>query len=91
MPDGGWVAYAFDAPEAVSLYTVTAGPELTDWTLEGSADGADWTVLDVRSGETFLWERQTRPFQVAGGAFARYRLSVAGSATLHQLELFTGL
>lgn len=91
MPDGGWVAYAFDAPEAVSLYTVTAGPELTDWTLEGSADGADWTVLDTRSGETFLWERQTRPFQLAGGPFAQYRLSVAGSATLHQLELFTGL
>jgi len=91
MPDRGWAAYAFDATTAVSLYTVTAGPELTDWVLEGSNDGEYWSVLDARSGETFRWERQTRPFQLAGGACAHYRLRVAGAATLYQLELFAGL
>lgn len=91
LPDGGWAAHAFDAPVAVSLYTVTAGPGLTGWVLEGSANGDDWTVLDDRRGETFRWERQTRPFQVPAWAFAHFRLRVAGAATLYQLELFTGL
>lgn len=91
LPDGGWAGYAFDAPQDVSLYTVTAGPGLSSWALEGSNDGVDWTLLDDRLGETFRWERQTRPFTAAATGFTRYRLRVAGAATLYQLELFAGL
>jgi len=91
MPDGGWAAYALQAPAAVTLYTVTAGPQLTGWVLEGSLNGDDWTVLDTRSGESFLWERQTRPFQVSGWPATHFRLTAAGAATVYQLELFAGL
>ncbi|PXY22521.1 GH92 family glycosyl hydrolase [Prauserella muralis] len=59
---------AHGAGGAVSVYTLTSAStdgDPRDWTLEGSADGLTWTVLDRRAGETFRWRRQTRPFRVA--------------------------
>ncbi|WP_427016441.1 GH92 family glycosyl hydrolase [Pseudarthrobacter sp. P1] len=93
---GDWVGYALRQPAAVPLYTITAGPALSGWDLQGSADGHEWTAVERRRGETFRWERQTRPFLVPSvpdaDRFRHYRVRVAGhpaaSATLYQLELF---
>ncbi|MCZ2263409.1 GH92 family glycosyl hydrolase [Isoptericola sp. QY 916] len=79
----------------VARYTLTSGDGAAPsaWRLEGTVDGATWTVLDERSGEAFRWARQTRPFGVARpGRFARLRLVVTetagdGPLTLAQLEL----
>ncbi|MFJ8669471.1 GH92 family glycosyl hydrolase [Streptomyces sp. NPDC093600] len=61
------------------------------WVLQGSADGADWTDLDRRTGESFTWDRQTRAFTVAApGTYAKYRLVAAGAgATLAEVELLS--
>jgi putative alpha-1,2-mannosidase len=59
------------------------------WVLQGSADGAAWTDLDRRTGESFTWDRQTRAFTVAApGTYAKYRLVAAGAgAELAEVEL----
>ncbi|ROS79206.1 GH92 family glycosyl hydrolase [Cellulomonas sp. PhB143] len=80
----------------VTQYTLTSGSSgaaPSAWTLEGSNDGESWTTLDDRSGETFRWASQTRPFVVAEPAsYAQYRVTVGatagdGALTLSELEL----
>jgi hypothetical protein len=94
-----WLAYQLPGDGAtVWYYTLTSGTHGDDprsWTLRGSADGAQWTVLDSRQGETFRWRRQTRPFKVANpGAYRRYRLDITENSggdtvTLAEVELLT--
>jgi Glycosyl hydrolase family 92/NPCBM-associated, NEW3 domain of alpha-galactosidase len=89
--------FAGDA-QTVSYYTLTSGAgsaaeDPSGWVLEGSTDGQQWTVLDQRSGETFPWRSQTRPFKVhSPGRYIDYRLRVtgnggAGSTSLAEVEL----
>ncbi|WP_258564891.1 GH92 family glycosyl hydrolase [Streptomyces sp. WELS2] len=73
-------------------YTLTSGADHTTapsgWTLQGSADGTTWHTLDRRTGETFAWDRQTRPFTIAApGTYTRYRLVLDGESTLAEVEL----
>ncbi|MEU6641747.1 GH92 family glycosyl hydrolase [Saccharomonospora sp. NPDC046836] len=85
------------APGAVRVYTLTSARRQGDpqaWTLEGSADGAEWTVLDTRAGEEFRWRRQTRAFRVAEPrTFRHHRLRITASTgrrlRLAQWELLT--
>jgi predicted alpha-1,2-mannosidase len=91
-----WLSYRLPgAGAAVRCYTLTSGPDGDDprsWTLRGSDDGAQWTVVDERRGETFRWRRQTRPFTVADpGTYRQYRLDItensgAETVTLAQVE-----
>jgi hypothetical protein len=91
-----WLAYQVPgAGAAVRYYTLTSGAQGGDprsWTLRGSDDGAQWTVVDQRAGETFRWRRQTRPFSVANpGTYRQYRLDITESSgdtvTLAEVEL----
>jgi len=92
-----WLAYRLPGDGArIRYYTLTSGARGDDprsWTLRGSDDGAQWTVVDERTAETFRWRRQTRPFKVTGpGTFRQYRLDITESAagepvTLAQVEL----
>ena len=89
-----WVAYRFDEPRQVELYTLTSGPapgDPVDWTLRGSLDGEHWDVLDRRSDEAFRWRLQTRPFAVdRPGAYAWYRFDFEagdGPVALAEIEL----
>jgi len=88
------------APKAgrgvVSMYTLTSGASggrPTAWTLEGSDDGRQWTLLDRRSGEAFEWTRHTRPFALAKpAAYRQYRIVVTassdgGQSSLAEIEL----
>ena len=91
------VTYALSGPgQQATWYTLTSGPEKGDptaWRLEGSNDGKSWRTLDQRSGQTFPWRVQTRPFEVAKpGTFTQYRLVVTaatGPVNLAELELLT--
>ncbi|MFI1097517.1 GH92 family glycosyl hydrolase [Streptomyces sp. NPDC020917] len=82
-----------------TTYTLTSGaaagdPE--DWKLQGSDDGITWTTVDSRTGQTFPWRNQTRPFTIdQPGTFAQFRLVVtktAGAAktNLAEIELLSG-
>jgi predicted alpha-1,2-mannosidase len=79
--------------ERITFYTLTSGTLATDpsgWTLSGSNDGVNYTVLDERSGQVFRWRSQTRPFQVANpDTYTHYRLALTGAAgvTLSEVEL----
>ncbi|WP_246954564.1 GH92 family glycosyl hydrolase [Brachybacterium sp. Marseille-Q7125] len=93
-------AVTIDLPELAQpgrarFLTLTSGTEEGGdpiaWRLEGSADGQTWEVLDERSGQTFPWRRQTRPFEIATPReCTRHRLVVTtaqGPLRLAQVEL----
>ncbi|MEV8508162.1 GH92 family glycosyl hydrolase [Actinoplanes sp. NPDC051475] len=88
-----WARYTLDAPATVVKYALTSAndaPERDprDWTLEGSADGTDWTTVDTQTGQTFDQRFQTKTYTVAHPAsFPIYRLSISGhpSGNLTQL------
>ncbi|WP_433303549.1 GH92 family glycosyl hydrolase [Actinoplanes sp. CA-030573] len=85
--------------QAPTYYTLTSGAaagDPADWKLQGSRDGITWTTVDARSGETFAWRNQTRPFRIdRPGRFQQFRLVVsrtagAASANLAEIELLAG-
>jgi len=90
---GGWLQYRFASPQPLRFYTLTSGTadggDPSAWTVKGSNDGSNWTVLDERTGEQFPWRSQTRPFKLARtGSYTYYRIEFAGSApTLGEVEL----
>jgi hypothetical protein len=83
-------------PVAVAQYTLTSGATGSTpaaWTFHGSADGgATWTQLDSRTGQSFTWPTQLRPFTVATpGLYNAYQLRITATsdgepATLGELE-----
>ncbi|MGW4825100.1 GH92 family glycosyl hydrolase [Streptomyces sp. NPDC004227] len=85
-----------DLPVAGSVkavqYTLTSSADRTKapagWTLQASADGTTWKTVDQRSGESFAWGKQTRPFTIAApGAYQKYRLVLDDASTLAEVEL----
>ncbi|MFH8533886.1 fibronectin type III domain-containing protein [Streptomyces tendae] len=80
--DSVWMQYRSTTAAALDHYTLTSGDDAPDrdprdWTLEGSQDGNDWTVLDSRQDETFSDRNQARDFSVgATTAYSYYRLNV---------------
>jgi predicted alpha-1,2-mannosidase len=88
------ITWALSEPASATFYTLTSGRADGDavaWRLEGSADGSTWSVLDERSGQTFAWRRQTRPFTISDpGEYKHYRLSItesSGAPALSEIEL----
>ncbi|MFZ4893220.1 GH92 family glycosyl hydrolase [Plantibacter sp. Mn2098] len=81
-PTVQWASAA--GPVAVASYTITNGPSgaaPSAWKLEGSADGKTWLPVDERSGQTFTWATQTRPFVLKDAVpYAYYRLAVTESS-----------
>ena len=81
---------------AVGAYTITSGASgaaPSAWRLDGSNDGKHWSTLDTRTGQSFTWATQTRPFEMQKtDQFSRYRLTIDATttgapATLAELEL----
>jgi hypothetical protein len=78
------------------MYTISSGTAAnaypTAWTLYGTNDGAQWTPLDARAGESWDWVRYTRPFAIESPEkYKIYRLSItdaAGNLSISELELF---
>ncbi|MFD0371734.1 GH92 family glycosyl hydrolase [Streptomyces sp. NPDC127114] len=83
-----WIEFDLDSPVRLATYALTSANDAAerdprDWTLEGSADGKEWTVLDTRSGESFARRFETRTYDIAGGgttAYAHYRLEITRNA-----------
>ncbi|MFD5323219.1 GH92 family glycosyl hydrolase [Streptomyces sp. NPDC127092] len=83
-----WIEFDLDSPVRLATYALTSANDAAerdprDWTLKGSADGRQWTVLDTRSGESFAKRFETRTYDIAGGgttAYAHYRLEITRNA-----------
>ncbi|WDZ82622.1 ThuA domain-containing protein [Micromonospora cathayae] len=89
----GWLAARLEKPVAVKQYALTSandfpGRDPKNWTLQGSTDGASWTDLDTRTGETFPQRFQTRQFTVDNTtAYQHYRLNITANAGEKDLQL----
>jgi predicted alpha-1,2-mannosidase len=82
----GWVRIDLQRAIAVRRYAVSSandapGRDPRTWTLEGSADGTSWDVVDTRTDQTFSGRFVTRVFDVANTtAYQHYRLNVTANA-----------
>lgn len=85
-----WIQFQLNTPALVGIYTLTTGndaPERDpkDWTLEGSPNGTDWTVLDTRANRQLGGRFNTTAFEIENSiAYAYYRLYITalnGSGT----------
>lgn len=80
-----WMRNAGNAPLTVASYDLVSAndaPERDpkDWTLQGSNDGATWTDVDTRTGETFATRFLKKSYTVASpGAFTTYRLKITAN------------
>jgi len=91
----GWLAYYFGGiAKTVTRYDITSandvpGRDPKDWQFQGSWNGAAWTTLDTRTGQTFTNRFQTRQFTVSNpSSYAWYRLNVtANNADPNGLQL----
>jgi predicted alpha-1,2-mannosidase len=90
------IRYRFKSEQAIAMYTLTSGAQAGDpksWRLEGSNDGATWTLLDTRQNEAFPWRRYTRAFVVSHPAeYSQHRLTITdnsggNSTNLAEIEL----
>ncbi|MGA1835411.1 GH92 family glycosyl hydrolase [Herbiconiux sp. 11R-BC] len=90
LEPGESIEHEFPVPAVLDLYTVTLGDPVScaSWVIEAAdADGV-WRVVDERLDQRFRWPQQTRAFEAAAeGAFARVRLTVAGSEALDLRQL----
>ena len=103
---GTWWQFRFLDPIVIKAYSMTSGDDSPgrdpkDWTLEGSNDGENWTVLDQKVG--YLWppdavnnvglRNKTVIFHITANelAFSYYRLNITkiNGATGIQLSEWT--
>ena len=98
-----WIEYHFNQggmprQHVIGMYSISSANDAPErdpynWTLSGSNDGVNWTVLDTRTGERFLSRHQTRYFFFNNThAYSAYRFDIecrSGTITqLSQIELF---
>ncbi|MBO2533583.1 MAG: alpha-mannosidase [Thermoactinomycetaceae bacterium] len=97
-----WIELRLSEPEAVVKYALTSAndyPERDprDWTLSGSEDGENWTVLDRREGERFDERFQTKVYEFENNnKYSYYRLEITRNAganitQLAELQLSNGI
>jgi hypothetical protein len=77
-----WVQYKAKVRYRLSAYSITSsggesGKDPQSWTLYGSADGANWTVLDTRQNQLFDHRKATLQYACPSKqGFHYYRLQI---------------
>ena len=92
-----FVTYYFNKGVEIEMYTLTSSTSSTaptEWKLSGSNNGTTWKDLDIRTGQTFAWERYTRPFVINNPEkFNYYKIeftNASESVRLTEIELMGG-
>ncbi|MBB1285360.1 DUF1735 domain-containing protein [Flavisolibacter sp. BT320] len=82
-----WFELKFPTAVAVGAYTFTSANDAStrdpkNWTLQGSNDGTNWTVIDTRVDESFVSRFQTKRYEIAGtpAAYTQYRVVVSANS-----------
>jgi predicted alpha-1,2-mannosidase len=89
----GWVEFEFRDAFAGVHYALTSandaeGRDPKDWTLSGSNNGTDWTVLDRQSGQDFPQRFQTKEYRFTNTtAYRHYRLDFTANSGDGLLQL----
>ena len=94
-----WVTTVFATPTVLEAYSLTSANDMPErdpasWTLSGSNDGTNWTIIETRTGQTWSSRCLIRNFVLAApsGAYTQFRFDLqasSGSITqLADLELF---
>jgi hypothetical protein len=81
----GWAQYDFGSgnPKTVKRYRLTAGNVFDErdpfsWTVKGSNNGTDFTVIDTRTAEGFFRRGEVREFRITSpGSYRYYRLDIS--------------
>jgi len=77
-----WLQFELNEPAAANAYTITSANDFPerdpiDWSLKGSNDGENWTILDSRAGELFDQRFQLRVFRISNKvAYKFYQLDI---------------
>jgi predicted alpha-1,2-mannosidase len=77
-----WVQFKFDAPRVIVKYALTSandasGRDPKNWTLQGSNDGSNWTVLDTRTNASFSNRFVTNVYDFQNTtAYLQYKLDI---------------
>ncbi|UJF34875.1 GH92 family glycosyl hydrolase [Paenibacillus hexagrammi] len=77
-----WAQFKFDQPRTIVKYALTsandaAGRDPKNWTLQGSNNGTDWTVLDTRTNQSFSGRFATNVYDFANTtAYLYYKLDI---------------
>ncbi|WP_245812371.1 ThuA domain-containing protein [Actinophytocola xinjiangensis] len=80
-----WINYRLDAAQVVNKYSLTSandfeGRDPKSWTLQGSADGTNWTDLDTQTNQDFPERFQAREFEIPNTtAYPQYRLNITAN------------
>ncbi|GGU80955.1 alpha-1 2-mannosidase [Lentzea flava] len=83
----GWVTFDFSkhGAQTIKKYSLSSANDAAerdprDWTLQGSNDGTNWTVLDTRTGENFPERFQTKVYDIASPAsYLHYKLDITAN------------
>lgn len=90
-----WAQYQLDQARPVRRYRLRSGNDFQtrdpyNWTLQGSNNGTDFTVLDTRTAQSFANRMEMQEFKVASpGEYLYYRLDITqnnGSANTQLAE-----
>lgn len=85
--DASWVQYDFGSgnPKTIRRYRITSGDDNNvedpmDWTLQGSNNGTDYTVLDTRQNESFAARGEVQEFRVTTpGSYRYYKIDITSN------------
>lgn len=94
FPFSSWICCEVPEPVKVNMYSLTSGndEEKRDpavWTLEGSNNGIDWTIIDTRSNQSFS-DRQITQYYTCNPeeqTYSYFRLQVTDNQGDSQLQL----
>ncbi|MBO7119107.1 MAG: carbohydrate-binding protein [Bacteroidaceae bacterium] len=87
------ITYTMEDSVCINAYSISASKnEVTrdpsDWILEGSNDGQNWTLLDARSGEFFSHRYATQFYYTeSNAAFSNYRLTITAVNGAKQMQI----
>ncbi len=80
------VLQTFSTSAIANAYLITSGNDAPSrdpktWVLEGSQDKTNWTTLDTKNNQVFLYRNETRVFGFTNTvAYKHYRLRIAETA-----------
>lgn len=77
-----WIEFAFTTPAEAKTYSINAGGSdyPKSWTLQGSVDQIDWTVLDTVSSQTLTAGTATTFTCDTTGIYKYYRLVITDTS-----------